>query len=149
MGKLMLGTWALAAAVASAMSGKMCQNITLHVPTTARNGVFGNTSLPTTDLEATKLALSATRQGFNATDLALTGYQTISNTYPIAATYCMPAGDGASAGMSSGASTSMPGDETCDEDGSSGISGGASSGASNSGNHTLQILTHGIGFDRS
>ncbi|KAJ5555853.1 hypothetical protein N7535_008284 [Penicillium sp. DV-2018c] len=104
-----IGLWALTAGVAAA---RTCYDITLEVPVTARNGVFNNIDTPETNFDATCFALSSTKQGRNITEVALSGYATVSGVYNISAQYCMP--------------TPMP-----------------------TGAHTLQILTHGMGFDKS
>lgn len=88
---------------------RKCQNITILVNISARNGVF-TISPPSNNIEATNVILNGVRQGSNATQQVLTGYATISGEFKIAATYCSP-----------DKSTSK----------------------------TIQLLTHGIGFDRS
>ncbi|KAJ5105263.1 hypothetical protein NUU61_002610 [Penicillium alfredii] len=101
--------WAL---TAGAVSAKTCHNITVEVPVTARNGLFDKVQTPKTNSEATAFAISATKQGGNGTQAALSGYHTVSGHYNISAQYCVPKqakGNG----------------------------------------HTLQILTHGIGFDKT
>ncbi|CAG8895602.1 unnamed protein product [Penicillium nalgiovense] len=104
-----IGLWALTAGVAAA---KTCYNVTVEIPVTARNGVFDNIDTPQTNFDATSFALSATRQGMNLTETALSGYATVSGHYNISTQYCMPNNAGDSA-------------------------------------YTLQILTHGMGFDKS
>jgi hypothetical protein len=104
-----IGLWALTAGVAAA---KTCYNFTVELPVTARNGVFDNIDTPQTNFDATSFVLSATRQGQNLTETALSGYATVSGHYNISAQYCMPNNAGDSA-------------------------------------YTLQILTHGMGFDKS
>lgn len=96
------------AALSSVASAAQCQNITIPVSISARNGVFNQTN-PTNAIESTNFALRMARQGNNYTAESLTGYATVSGSYEIEATYCQP-----------------------------------SSGAGK----VLQILTHGIGFDR-
>lgn len=96
----------LAAGLASA---RKCQNITVPVSISARNGVF-NLAIPQSNIDVTNFIVDLAEQGVNYTQAVLTGYATISGDYELAATYCAPdSGDG----------------------------------------KTLQILTHGIGFDRS
>lgn len=96
------------AALTTVASAANCQNITIPVSISARNGVFNQTN-PTNQIEVTNFALRMARQGDNYTMESLTGYATVSGNFDIEATYCQP-----SAG---------PG-------------------------KVLQILTHGIGFDR-
>ncbi|KIW13126.1 hypothetical protein PV08_08313 [Exophiala spinifera] len=100
---------ALAIGLASA---RKCQNFTVEVEVSARNGVFG-IPIPQTNIDVTNFLLGGAMPGVNATQEALTSYATVSGTYELAATYCVP--------------DSVP----------------------ESGSKTLQILTHGIGFDRS
>lgn len=119
----LLATWAAVAGIVSAhmpsiassgiRSSKACHDLTFQIPVTARNGVFDNIATPKTNLEATTFGQAASQQGFNGTKEALTGYATISNTYSISATYCMPNSSSTTRGT------------------------------------VLQILTHGIGFDKS
>jgi len=97
------------AALASTATAAQCQNLTIPISVSARNGLF-DVPNPNTTIDATNFALRMSRQGHNYTDEALTGYHTVSGDYSIGATYCEP-DDGA-------------GD-------------------------TLQVLTHGIGFDRA
>ncbi|CAI7641347.1 unnamed protein product [Penicillium viridicatum] len=104
-----IGLWALTAGAAAA---KTCYNVTVEVPVTARNGVFDNINTPQTNFDATSFVLSATRQGRNLSETALSGYATVSGHYNISTQYCMPKNAGNSA-------------------------------------YTLQILTHGMGFDKS
>lgn len=104
-----VGLWAAILGVATA---KTCYNATVEIPVTARNGVFDKVKTPQTDSEAVMFALSATRQGANATHAALSGYATVSHHYNISTQYCKP-DDAVKSGQ------------------------------------TLQILTHGIGFDKT
>ncbi|CAI7636675.1 unnamed protein product [Penicillium glandicola] len=104
-----IGIWALTAAAAAA---KTCYNVTVEVPVTARNGVFDNIITPRTNFDATSFALSATKQGRNLSETALSGYATVSGHYNISTQYCVPKNAGSSA-------------------------------------YTLQILTHGMGFDKT
>ncbi|QUC19190.1 uncharacterized protein UV8b_03431 [Ustilaginoidea virens] len=104
--KLALALCLASAAVASAMS---CEDMTVPVSISARNGVF-NLPPPASEIDVTNLFLGLSRPGNNQTADLLQGYETVSGSYRLAATYCQP-DDG-------------PG-------------------------HTLQILTHGVGFDRS
>lgn len=96
------------AALASTAAAARCQNLTIPISVSARNGLFDVTN-PTDNIEATNFALRMARQGHNYTMESLNGYHTVSGDYNISATYCEPdAGPG----------------------------------------QVLQILTHGIGFDR-
>lgn len=104
-----IGVWLLTAGVVSA---KTCLNTTVEVSISSRNGVFNNIETPVTNSDATAFVLGATRQGANGTDLALTGYATVSGRYNISTQYCVP-----------------------DKNSSNGS--------------VLQILTHGIGFDKT
>ncbi|KAK5078699.1 hypothetical protein LTR64_002887 [Lithohypha guttulata] len=102
-------TIAAFAALTSVAAAARCQNLTIPISVSARNGVFNQTN-PTNAIEATNFALRMSRQGHNYTQESLTGYNTVSGNYQIAATYCEPdAGPG----------------------------------------KVVQVLTHGIGFDRS
>lgn len=105
----MMYTIAAAAALAAVASAKTCQNITVPIQASARNGVF-NQITPVTDIDVQNFILNLTQQGTNYTATALEGYATVSGNYSIAATYCTP-----------------------------------DSGPAN----VIQVLTHGIGFDRS
>lgn len=111
MPKLMLAGLALLAVQAAA---KTCYNCTVEIPVTSRNGIFDNLSTPKTNFEAAAFAISATQQGVNFTEQALSDYATVSGTYKISTQYCMP--NASSSG------------------------GGAA---------PLQILTHGVGFDKT
>ena len=95
------------ALIGSTLAAK-CQNLTIPVSISARNGVF-NLQNPTSAIAAIDFSLNLSRQGHNYTNEILTGYNTVSGQYEIAATYCEP------------------------DQGPSKV---------------VQILTHGIGFDR-
>jgi len=96
------------AALTSTAAAARCQNLTIPVSISARNGEF-NLANPTSSIDATNFALRMARQGHNYTDEILNGYHTVSGDYNISATYCEPdAGPG----------------------------------------KVVQVLTHGIGFDR-
>ncbi|KEF52825.1 uncharacterized protein A1O9_11242 [Exophiala aquamarina CBS 119918] len=96
------------AACASMASARKCQNITIPVSISARNGVF-NVATPQNNIDVTNLMLKMAKQESNYTAEVLTGYATVSGDYELAATFCTP--------------DKGPG-------------------------KTLQILTHGVGFDR-
>ncbi|OLN87222.1 hypothetical protein CCHL11_03603 [Colletotrichum chlorophyti] len=104
-----LFTATLYIAFAAFATARVCQNLTVDVTITSRNGVF-NLSAPRTNVEVTNIAIGLTTQGVNFTADHLTGYATVGGTYQLASTYCQP--------------DSGPG-------------------------RVLQILTHGIGFDRT
>lgn len=70
-------------------SARQCQNLTVSVSISANNGVF-NVAIPQSNIDVTNLILNGVQQGHNATQEVLSGYQTISGTYDIAATYCVP-----------------------------------------------------------
>ncbi|KAF2723183.1 hypothetical protein K431DRAFT_220490 [Polychaeton citri CBS 116435] len=99
----------LLAGTAALVSARRCQNITVPVNISARNGNF-NQSAPSNNIEVTNFILDLTQQGHNYSQAVLNGYQTVSGTYTLATTFCEP-------------------------DHGSGT--------------TIQLLTHGIGFDRS
>ena len=99
-------------ALAGLVSAKKCVNMTVPVTISSRNGVFGGTALPVTDLDATTFFQNFTQQGQNFTETALTGYATVNGTYNISAQFCMPS-------------------------------------MNNVSNSTVQVLTHGIGFDKT
>jgi hypothetical protein len=102
---------AVAASLAGVVSARVCQNVTVPVTITARNGVFDQEALtPRNNIDVTNIILAGTQQGHNATAEALKGYADVSGTYNLETTYCEP------------------------DSGSPDV---------------VQILTHGIGFDRS
>ena len=105
-------SFALTALVAGLASAKQCQNLTVPVHISARNGVF-NVQPAQSNIDATNFILNGVQQGHNATAEVLTGYYDFAGDFDIAATYCAP-------------------DQA---------HGGAPP--------VLQLLTHGIGFDRS
>lgn len=77
------------AALTSFASARKCQNITIPVSISARNGNF-NISAPANNIEVTNFILNLARQGHNYTNEILNGYKTVSGNYNIAATYCEP-----------------------------------------------------------
>ncbi|TDZ67917.1 hypothetical protein CTRI78_v002495 [Colletotrichum trifolii] len=95
-------------AFASLAAARICQNLTVEVDITARNGVF-NVSAPDTNVDVTNIMLGLAQQGNNYSSDHLEGYADVGGKYQLATTYCEP--------------KSGPGG-------------------------TIQILTHGIGFDR-
>ncbi|KAK3719738.1 hypothetical protein LTR37_004275 [Vermiconidia calcicola] len=96
----------LFAAIASA---KNCQDLTIPVDVSARNGVF-NLATPANNIDVTNFILNLSQQGANYTQEVLRKYATVSGNYNIAATYCEP---------------------------------------DNGPSEHVQVLTHGIGFDRA
>ncbi|KUI63958.1 hypothetical protein VM1G_10699 [Cytospora mali] len=96
-------------ALSFAHASRKCSDLSIEVPVVARNAVF-NLTPPKSNIDVINFVLDMTQQGHNLTKEVLTGYETIGNTYYVAATYCEPR-----------------------------------SGPSN----TVQLLTHGIGFDRT
>ncbi|OCT52015.1 hypothetical protein CLCR_08711 [Cladophialophora carrionii] len=91
------------------VSARKCQNITIPIQISARNGAF-DVAVPQSGLEVTDFALDFARQGFNYSQSVLHDYTTVTGSYQISATHCSP------------------------DNGPSSV---------------LQILTHGIGFDKS
>ncbi|KAF3006953.1 hypothetical protein E8E14_003185 [Neopestalotiopsis sp. 37M] len=102
-------TTALLFGLIAVAAARQCQNLTIPIVASARNGVFDLTA-PKNNIDVVNFVLDATQPGHNLTAELLTGYATVSGNYSIAATYCQP-------------------------DGGPGT--------------TLQVLTHGVGFDRS
>ncbi|KAL7792434.1 hypothetical protein V8C37DRAFT_416327 [Trichoderma ceciliae] len=96
-------------ALAAGVMARKCQNLSIPISISARNAVFDLPN-PASEIDVTNFFLGFTHPGTNFTDSVLTGYNTVSGNYHIAATYCQP--------------DHGPGE-------------------------VLQILTHGIGFDRS
>lgn len=92
---------------------KTCNNITIPVNVNARQAIFNQVPI-SDDFVATEWALNltSTRNGGNYTDTIVSGYQTVTGTYNIGATFCRP-------------DTGIPS------------------------NPTVQLLIHGIGFDKS
>lgn len=95
--------------LATVALARQCQNITVAVSISARQGQF-NVTPAQNNIEVTNFVLDGTRQGHNASMEVLSNYTTVSGDYNLSTTYCTP--------------DSGPG-------------------------RSLQILTHGIGFDRS
>ena len=56
----------------SAASARKCQNITVPVSISARNGIF-NLEAPASNIDATNFILNETQQGHNFTQELLTG----------------------------------------------------------------------------
>lgn len=77
------------AALLPSVHSMQCQNLTIPVSISARNGVF-NVSNPTNNIESTNFALRQARQGGNYSAESLTGYATVSGDYSMSATYCEP-----------------------------------------------------------
>ncbi|KAI9664983.1 MAG: hypothetical protein M1821_006431 [Bathelium mastoideum] len=91
-------------------AAKTCKSLDVPVNIEARQGTFNIPQLQS-NLDATKFAQDSTSNQGNLTEEALTGYQTITGTYNISATFCAP--------------------------------------DSNASNTTVQVLSHGIGSDKS
>ena len=91
-------------------TAKTCTNVTVPVYINARQAIFDVPTLQS-NLDATHFAINFTNIGMNFTDVATTGFQTVTGNYNISAKYCKPDGD-------------------------------------TNANPTVQVLTHGIGFDK-
>ena len=105
----MKSTIAAVSLLATAVTARQCQNLTIPISASARNGVF-DLDAPATNIDVTNFILNLGQQGANYSEAILESYTTFSGDYQIAATYCQP------------------------DQGPSSV---------------IQILTHGIGFDRS
>lgn len=70
-------------------SAKKCQNFTIPVELSARNGVFGIPA-PQNDIEVTDFSLQFSRQGSNYTQSILKDYKMIIGTYNLSVTHCAP-----------------------------------------------------------
>ena len=112
---------AAVALLASLAAAKTCINATVPVNVDARTGLF-NIATPLTNLDATTLASNFTQQGRNFTQFALEGYQTINKRYNISTEFCMPDSMASSQGSWGSSSATSP---------------------------VVQVLTHGIGFDKA
>ncbi|KAF9888573.1 hypothetical protein FE257_008505 [Aspergillus nanangensis] len=99
--------------IAQGILARRCQNRTIELLLSARNGIFDNITTPMTDEDATEFALVTSSQGYNATEQALTGEATVSGRYRLSTEYCAPN------------STNSTGQGP-----------------------VLQILTHGLGYDK-
>lgn len=80
-----LSVAALAALTSTALAAQ-CQNMTVPVSVSARNGNFKLAN----QIAVTNFALRMSRQGHNYTNEILDGYNTVSGDYDIAATCCQP-----------------------------------------------------------
>jgi hypothetical protein len=78
-----------------------------------------NLTTPQTNIDVTNFILNSVLPGHNGTQEVLTGYDTVSGTYQLQTTFCQP-------------------DST-----------NWRRGGSPSGENVVQLLTHGIGFDRT
>lgn len=114
--------------LASVATAHVCINATVPVTITAREATFGNLATPQTNQDAIYFALNETKQGSNFTDVALTGYHTKKGTYNISTQFCMP--DSVAKEVASG-------------------TWGSKSSNTNTSNPVVQVLTHGIGFDKT
>jgi len=97
--------------LASSAAAKLCQNVTIPVQISARQGVFNVPTL-VENLDATVFAQNLTSIRGNFSEESLTGYATIKGKYKISAKFCKP--------------DMMYGKKP-----------------------TVQVLTHGIGFDKT
>jgi hypothetical protein len=77
------------AAVTAISWAAQCQNMTIPVTISARNGVFNITN-PLNNIDTIDFSLRVARQGNNYTAESLEGYDTISGEYEIGATLCNP-----------------------------------------------------------
>jgi hypothetical protein len=111
----------------SIATAKVCINATVPVTISAREATFGKLATPQTNQDAIYFALKNTKQGSNFTNVALTGYHTQSGTYNISTQFCMP--DSMAKSVASGSWKSKSSSNTSDP--------------------IVQVLTHGIGFDKT
>ena len=97
-------------AFAGAVTARHCQNFTIPVDISSRQGKF--LTIPQNgNLDATTFSQLFTENGVNYTNVLLSGYQTLVGSYNISAQYCIP------------------------EKGKTGS--------------IIQLLSHGIGFDKT
>lgn len=82
---LLSASWLLASPIAA----KKCQNISIPVTLSARNGIF-NLPILEINLDATTFIQKLNNIGGNFSNEVLTDYQTIDNTYDISAKFCSP-----------------------------------------------------------
>lgn len=75
--------------VTTSVVAKYCQNFSVPVTLSARNGVF-NVPLLLDNHDATTFIANFTKPGGNFSDEVLLGYQTIDNTYDISVKFCRP-----------------------------------------------------------
>lgn len=85
----MLLSFASLALVAGLATARNCQDITVSVSITARNGNF-NVQPTQNDIEVTNFILDGTQQGHNASAQVLDGYIDVSGAYDLSTTYCTP-----------------------------------------------------------
>ncbi|TQN69259.1 hypothetical protein CSHISOI_06224 [Colletotrichum shisoi] len=76
-------------AFAALAAARVCQNLTVEVSITARNGVF-NISAPETNIDITNILIGLSTQGTNFTAEHLVDYADVGGTYQLASTYCHP-----------------------------------------------------------
>ena len=75
----MKSTIAAASILAAVASAKKCQELTVPVQVSARNGVFDTAALtPHTEIDITNFALNLAQQGANYTQSVLQGVRTAS-----------------------------------------------------------------------
>ena len=103
---------AIGAASLGLSEAKSCINQTVPVTISSRQGVYGNLTVPKTQIEVTAFAQAGAVQGSNATAAVVTGFDTVNGTYNISTQFCAP-------------------DQPSGND------------------PTVQVLTHGIGFDKT
>ncbi|KAK5744964.1 hypothetical protein LTR17_001715 [Elasticomyces elasticus] len=113
-------TIAIVAALSATAYGFRCTNLTVPVSLSARNVVF-NITTPQNNVEVTNLILDLTRQGGSFVEQRVQGYAAVHGNYSLAATYCTPEERGPNEPESSNRKRPL----------------------------AVQILTHGLGFDRS
>ena len=107
--------------LATSVAAKTCINATVPVSVDSRTGLF-SIATPLTNFDATTFASNFTQQGRNFTQFALEGYQTINKQYNISTEFCMPGSRASSQG---------------------------NWGSSMEASLVVQVLTHGIGFDKT
>ena len=73
-----LTTPLLISAFAFGVHARQCQNLTIPVTLSARNGAF-NLNEPASNIDVTDFVLKSSRLGFNYTEKSLTGYNTINH----------------------------------------------------------------------
>ena len=77
------------ALLTTTVAAKRCQNFSVPVTLSARNGIFNVPTLLDND-DATTFTANFTKPGGNFSNEVLLGYQTISNTYDISVKFCQP-----------------------------------------------------------
>lgn len=77
------------ALLTTSVAAKYCQNFSVPVTLSARNGIFNVPTLLDND-DATTFIANFTKPGGNFSNEVLLGYQTISKTYDISVKFCQP-----------------------------------------------------------